>query len=168
MEKIIFFLRAWLKGQIFSAKAREFSHTQSVWHKCQFVIFWHAQSQFDNFFLKEIFPKCRNYIVIPFFPENDKNSVIFAKKFLPDKDLVKYFLRARLAGSTTFSTSANFSDPNICWIKIFWNPTKLKRTWLDRTYQNVLGPYISCDQTFFWTQNISGLKNLWYLKCFGT
>ena len=40
-----------------------------------------------------------------FFLENDKNSVIFAKNFLPDMDLVKYFLRARLAGSTTFSTS---------------------------------------------------------------
>ena len=50
--------------------------------------------------------KWRNYVVILFFLRDDKNDVIFAKKFLPDKDLVKYFLRARLAGSTTFSTSA--------------------------------------------------------------
>ena len=33
------------------------------------------------------------------------NSLIFFKNFLPDKDLAKYFLRARLTGSTTFCTS---------------------------------------------------------------
>ena len=33
------------------------------------------------------------------------NSLIFFKSFLPDKDLAKYFLRARLAESTTFCTS---------------------------------------------------------------
>ena len=41
-----------------------------------------------------------------FFSGKQQKIVIFAKKFLPHKDLVKYFLRARLAGSTTFSTSA--------------------------------------------------------------
>ena len=38
------------------------------------------------------------------------NSLIFFKNFLPDKDLAKYFLRARLAGSTTFCTSV-FHNP---------------------------------------------------------
>ena len=33
------------------------------------------------------------------------NSLIFFKNFLPPKGLAKYFLRARLAGSTTFCTS---------------------------------------------------------------
>ena len=44
-----------------------------------------------------------------FFSGKQQKIVIFARKFLPDMDLVKYFLRARLAGSTTFSTSGSQS-----------------------------------------------------------
>ena len=44
-----------------------------------------------------------------FFSGKQQKIVIFARKFLPDKDLVKYFLRARLAGSTTFSASVGVS-----------------------------------------------------------
>ena len=45
---------------------------------------------------------CTNFVLVS---GKQQNIVIFAKKFLPDKDLDKYFLRARLAGSTTFSNS---------------------------------------------------------------
>ena len=49
-----------------------------------------------------------------FFSGKQQKIVIFAKKFLPDKDLDKYFLRARLAGSTTFSTSAGNCIKQLC------------------------------------------------------